>query len=272
MKKILIPTDFSSIADNATMYAIGLAEAFKSKLFLDHVYDIKKADYDRSIPDKEQPYRKKMKATLEESAKKFEEIIREKGLSLQTKAYQGVITSLFGKTVRRDGIDLIVMGSKGASGMTKIIYGSVAATALEESRIPLLVVPPEYTFQPLQHIVLAIDNKEIAAGLLSPLQKLAAKFGAKVTILNIYTDSNNEDKKEDRVILDGVQTIYRSVPMSQSINESISRFVAQTEEGCDLLCMVRRKKSFFERILKKSLTKTQVYDNRIPLLILPEND
>ncbi|MGB1242553.1 MAG: universal stress protein [Chitinophagales bacterium] len=267
MKKILIPTDFSPVADNATEYAIEVANAFRSKLFLYHVYAIKKSDYDFSISDKHQPFRKKVKLSMEKHTEKFQEIVHPKGLNLKTKAYQGDVFSLFGKTVRRDGIDLIVMGSKGASGITKVIFGSVAANALEKSKIPLLVVPPKYTFQALKHIVLAVDNKEIFPQVLSPLQKLAAKFGAKVTILNINTGSNDDDEKENRLTLEDVETTYQEAPLSNTINESIDKFI---EEDCDLLCMVRRQKGFFESIFKKSITKTQAYNNRIPLLVLPE--
>lgn len=55
--------------------------------------------------------------------------------------------------------------------------------------------------------------------------------------------------------------------MSKSINESINEFIR--DHKSDLLCMIRREKGFFESIFKKSITKTQVYNTRIPLLVLP---
>ena len=268
MKKILIPTDFSSVADNATQYAIEIAAAFKSKLFLYHVFSMKKSDYDLNFSNEKQPFKKKVKLSMEKTTEKFKEAITQKELTLKTKVYQGNIFSLFGRTVKKDGIALVVMGSKGASGINKIIFGSVAATALEKSKIPLLVVPPEYTFQPLRHIVLAIDHKEISPEVLSPLQELAAKFGAKVTILNIKKDSKKETRIENNIVLDDVETTYQEVPFSKSINNSISEFIKK--EDCDLLCMVRRKKGFLESIYKKSITKNQVYNNQVPLLVLPE--
>ncbi|MFK7772125.1 MAG: universal stress protein [Saprospiraceae bacterium] len=268
MKKILIPTDFSSVADNATKYAFEIAAVFKSKLFLYHVYSMKKSDYDLNFSDENQPFKKKVKLKMNKTKEQFNELLTEKNLTIKTKTYQGNIFSLFGRTVKKDGIGLVVMGSKGASGITKVIFGSVAGSALEKSQVPLLVVPPEYTFQSLQHIILAIDHKEISPEVLSPLQELAAKFGAKVTILNIKTDSNNDIKTEKKVDLDGVEITYREVPLSKNINNSINKFIEK--ENCDLLCMVRRKKSFFESIYKRSITKNQVYNNQVPLLVLPE--
>jgi hypothetical protein len=115
---------------------------------------------------------------------------------------------------------------------------------------------------------LAIDHKDVSPDVLFPLKELATKFGAKVTILNINKDPNNAKKREKDIDLHGVETAYREAPLSKSINNSISEFIKK--EDCDLLCMVRRKKSFIESIYKKSVTKVQVYNNEVPLLVLPE--
>jgi nucleotide-binding universal stress UspA family protein len=60
MQRILIPTDFSPIADNALNYAIEIATKFKSKLYLHHVYSMRKADYDVNFSDEEQPFIKNL--------------------------------------------------------------------------------------------------------------------------------------------------------------------------------------------------------------------
>lgn len=269
MKKILVPTDFSTIADNATKYAIEIAAKFKSEIYLYHVYSFDRFNYDLNFGDDEQPFTKKMKRFMNRTKRKFMGDITEKGLSIQTMVEQTDIFSLFGEKVKKHGIDLIVMGSKGASGFTKVVFGSVAATAMEIAKVPVLVIPPVYTFRSLEQIVLAIDNREVAPNVLSPIQKLALKFGAKVTLLNVKVGLDKNAHGMVHSYLDGVETIYREVPMSKSINETINRFIQ--EEGCDLLCMIRREKGFLESIFQKSITKAQVYNNRVPLLVLPEN-
>ena len=163
---------------------------------------------------------------------------------------------------------MIVMGSKGASGMTKVFFGSVAATALDMAKVPVLIVPPEHTLHQLGNIVLAIDNNDLISRCAFPLQKLASKFGAEVTLLNVKTDSIKSTEKMSNLNIDGVETIFREVPMSKGINETIGQFIR--EEGCDLLCMIRREKGIFKSLFQKSVTKTQVFSNQVPLLILPE--
>lgn len=271
MLKILIPTDFSSIADNALNYAIEIGEEFESDLYLYHVYNInRKLNYDSSFSKEEQPYKKEVESKMSLTKQRFIERITQKGLSIKTKVEETRIFSLFKSKVGEHHIDLIVMGSKGASGITKVVFGSVAATALELAKVPLLVIPPEYSFHPIKNIVLATDSNEIHPDVLLPLQKLAARFRAKVTILTVKADSHKESQQPINLGLSEIETSYREVLMNNNINDSINDFIE--EESCDLLCMIRRDKGFFTSLFQRSITKTQVYHNNIPLLVLPENE
>lgn len=268
MKRILVPTDFSPVADNALKYAIEIAAEFNAELYLYHIYYINKVDYNLNLPEDEQPFKKQVELKMKLTKLKFMEEITRKGLAVHTKVDPDSIFSLFKRKVISLGIDLVVMGSKGASGLERVIFGSVASTVMEIAKVPVLVVPPEYTFRHIDNIVLAIDRQEVRPSVLSPVQKLAFKYGAKVTILNVSTGSNRNTHRMTDLYLDGVATTYREVPISKSINETINEFIKK--EGCDLLCMVRREKGFFESVFQKSITKAQVYNSQSPLLVLPE--
>ena len=268
MKKSLVPTDFSPVADNALEYAIEMAAHFKSEICLYHVYSFDKIDYDLAFPKDEQPYTKQLQLKMERTKRKFDKKIKEKGISVRAFVAEDSFYSLFKTRAIAQGADIIVMGSKGASGLTRLIFGSVAATALEISDIPVLVVPPEYRFCRFENIVLAADQKAVSPETLAPLQKLALEYGAQVTVLNVKPNAKKAAAGMPPLSLQGVETAYREVAMSGSISESINQFIQ--EEGCNLLCMVRRKKSFLESLFKTRITKAQVYNNKVPLLVLPE--
>jgi hypothetical protein len=136
-------------------------------------------------------------------------------------------------------------------------------------KVPVLVIPPKYAFRQLKHIVLAIDHKEVSPETIVPLQNLILKFGAKVTLLNVNTYLKKNAFRNTNLYLDEIETEYREIPLTKSINESIQDFIEKG--GCDLLCMVRREKSFFEIFFNKSITKIQAFNSQIPLLVLPEN-
>ncbi|MCB9302888.1 MAG: universal stress protein [Lewinellaceae bacterium] len=119
MKKILVPTDFSLVADNALKHAIEIAEKFKSKLYLYHVYSFDRFNYDLNFDDDEQPFAKEMERNMKKTKLKFIDVITQKGLSVQTMVERDNIFSLFGSSVKKHEFDLIIMGSKGCFGARK---------------------------------------------------------------------------------------------------------------------------------------------------------
>jgi len=268
MKNILVPTDFSPVADNAMAYAIELAAHLKGKVFLYHVYSFNKSNYDIAFPKDKQPYARELEEQMRRTKMRFDEKAREKAVPVRTFVEEDSFFSLFRTKAAGWGAELIIMGTKGATGITKFLFGSVASTALEIAEVPVLVVPPKYHFSSPAHIVLAIDGKQLAAEELFPLKKLALHFGARITLLNVRTVAKNHPGQIPDRFFDGVETSSREVSKSKSVVQSIDEFVEN--EGCDLLCMVRREKSFFENLFQKSITKVQVFNNRIPFLVLPK--
>jgi len=268
MKKILIPTDFSQVADNALAYAIELGAAFQSELLLYHVYHISKVDYNRDFSPDEQPFRKQIERKMELSRLKFGAQVTENGLSLETKVRREPIMALFDRKVEEHNINVIVMGSKGASGLKKVIFGSVAAIALNMAKIPVFIIPPESFSFPIRNIVLAIDDQVIAKATLEPLQRLASAFGAKVTVVNVKSNTTPATVPRITLSMGELEINYLELPPTSSINDTLNAFTNQT--GCDLLCMIRRERGFFERLFQGSTTINQAYDSQKPLLVLPD--
>ena len=269
MKKILVPTDFSPIADNAIDYAIELADQFKSELYFYHVYSFnKKIDYNWNYPEDEQPFVKKLEEKMDFTKKKFMDKIIQKNLLVHTVVEEGDIYTLFKTSVIDHDISLVIMGSKGATGLEKVIFGSFAASALGISKVPVLVVPPEHSFLPLERLVMATDLKDVSQNVLLPLKKIATKFDAEVILLNVNTNPDQSKPQQKNIDLPNIETTYQEVPLSKDINSSINDFIEKNK--CNLLCMIRREKSFLNSLLKKSITKTQVFNNQITLLVLPE--
>lgn len=268
MKKILIPTDFSPVADHALTYAIELGAAFQSELLLYHVYHLSKVDYNRDYAPDEQPFKKEVERKMELCLVKFGEQITTKGLSMKSQVRREPIMALFDRKVEEHNIKLIVMGSKGASGLKKVIFGSVAATALNMAKIPVFIIPPEPFSFPIRNIVLAIDDQAISKATLEPLQRLASAFGAKVTVVKVKSNTNLTTTPRTKISIGELDTNYHELPASSSINDALNAYVTRTD--CDLLCMIRRERGFFERLFRGSITVNQAYESQRPLLVLPE--
>ena len=127
MKKILVPIDFSTVAENALNYAIEIAAKFESELVLYHAYTFnKKFDYDWNFTEDEQPYVRNLEQKMSATVNKFKEKFIRNGLLIQTRVEELHVFTLFDRIVKKHEIDMIIMGSKGASGLEKVIFGSVA--------------------------------------------------------------------------------------------------------------------------------------------------
>ncbi|MEL7124024.1 MAG: universal stress protein, partial [Bacteroidota bacterium] len=268
MKKILIPTDFSPIADNASAYAIHLASKLRSILYFYHVYHIHKVEHNKDFPAHKQPVLLEKQRQMNLQEMKFMELIREYDLSLQTFVEPDSIAALFDRIVEKHQIDLVVMGSKGASGLTKVIFGSTAARAIEWSSIPVLIVPANFEFQPIKHIVLAIDKSTVSPSWLLSMKKIAHAFESKITILHVNASTKEVYDLDHTLSFNSLEVEDRVIPLKNNINETINLFIQ--EENCDLLCMIRREKNLFQDFLQTSVTKNQAYNSQIPILVLPE--
>src|SRR3954466_4395451 len=138
MKHILVPTDFSDDARNASHYAAHLAEKFKANLTLLHAYML-------PTPVSEVPY---VMINAEEMQRENEEIARVEAEKLGS-AYNvkvnyvvrlGFPSDEIESVIEDMGADFVVMGMKGKGTLEKIV-GSTTTSTLKKIHNPLLIVP-----------------------------------------------------------------------------------------------------------------------------------
>lgn len=270
MKTILVPTDFSHVAQNALNYAIEVASKLGGELLLYHAYETNKKSGNKwgSFMDGQDQI-EHLNEQMNSLAEKYEKILSNKGLSLQTKVVEQPVSSLFGTIVEECAVDLIIMGSKGASGWEKMIFGSVATQALDEAKAPVIVVPPNKPHLSIEKALLSLDLNHLYIDALAPFKELAGITGTSITILNIDNGKTNEEGLQRvKDFLKEIETNYTQVPLSESINQSINDII--DSNNYDLLCMIRRKKGFWESLFQKSITNTQVNSAQVPLMVLPQ--
>jgi nucleotide-binding universal stress UspA family protein len=270
MKKILVPTDFSPIAENALDYAIEIASLFSSEILLYHVYTFhRRADYDHNYPIDKQPYVQNIKNKMRDAKAKVADKAAAKGVKIEAVVEKNHVFYLFENKVLKYDIDLIVMGTKGATGLETVIFGSVAVTALESAKRPVLVIPPEYRYRKIDQALLAADLNEVSDSILTPLKELLVKFHSGLTVLSVVDKLGHGGGAKRELEFQGVDTQYEEIELTKSVNKSINAYVKTKD--LDLVCMIRREKGFFESIFRKSVTKTQVYRTKVPFLVLSEN-
>lgn len=183
LQNILVATDFSGCADSAMRYGLGLAHRYGSTLHMVHVLP--------HLP-------------FVESAEPDPELIRRKAQQklagvAQSDAFRGIrhaeiigegeIADVLAGLVREKGIDLIVVGTQGRTGIGKFLLGSVAEEIFRSATCPVLTVGPHVSRgtgeASLQHILYATDfGPESVHGVPYALS-LAEEHHARLTMLHI---------------------------------------------------------------------------------------
>ncbi len=262
MKKILVPTDFSDNALNAANYAISVAKILHGSITLLHTYH------------STQPtgIMKSMDSVLEKDAENDMNSFIKKlpgEVTVNSKILRGEAVSAIA-TLSKD-FDLVVMGTQGASGLKEVFIGSVTGGVMRHTQTPVLAIPGEYNFRPIQNVGFAVANLQLYSQEATTLVKeLVDQLKAQVFVF--HQSDSMEAEVEVPSNLDWMGDIPYTVSIvnnSKGLDANIHDFVEKKEIG--LLCMVRRKRNytgFFERLFKDSVTLTHVFHCKIPLLIL----
>jgi len=188
MNKILVPCDFSNTAMQAFRFACELATKSKSEIFLLHVVEMPVLPYSRFVPV--QAYEKNfMKGIKEKVNKSFEGMKAKWGgktkISLSVEA--GSVSSSIQKFASRKKIDLIVIGTHGASGFKEYMIGSNAAKVVRQSSVPVIAVKKAMKVSAIKDIIYPTTFEPASKELISSIKELQKLFNAQLHILYVNT-------------------------------------------------------------------------------------
>ncbi|MCF6280063.1 MAG: universal stress protein [Flavobacteriaceae bacterium] len=191
MKKILVPIDFSEQAEFATKIAAKIAEQTNSELHLLHMLELPTDVIDPSNYGNADNspttllYMKKAQEQFEKLTKRYflRNVKIVKSVFFHS-TFNGII-----EESKKQNVDLIVMGSKGISGLDEILVGSNTERVVRNSDIPVIVVKNEIDDFKIDNIIFASDFKEPYKPGFKKLVKFANEFDAKIHLLRVVTPS-----------------------------------------------------------------------------------
>ncbi|HMN91306.1 MAG TPA: universal stress protein [Saprospiraceae bacterium] len=265
MKKILVPTDFSENAANALRYAAFLANQFGSQITLLHTYKVYNTT--GSFVSVESFIKEDASRDMLVVMKDIEGLL-EHGATIESKIVKGSAVDTICEVAEKQDFDLIIMGTQGASGLAEIFIGSTTNGVLKNTGVPVLAIPADFAFRPIKNVVLAVDEEEdFDPELLQPLVQIVRSQNA---MLRVYHKDVHNDGPNTAVdaLLEGLERSYHYELDTDNINLSITKFVEEIH--ADMLCMIRRRRSFLESVFHESVTTKAVFNSPIPLLILQE--
>ena len=272
IENILVPTDFSTCAKNAVINAISLAEATGARLILVSAFHV-------PVPHA----RVGATAIVHSLAKEVEETVKEDFENLKNSLpqldkinYESVIEHGFTvegilSAVAKYDIDIIIMGTHGASGVEEIIIGSNTHSVIKRARVPVLAIPEHASIQKIENVVLASDYREIDDyKKLDPLKMIIDLFNAELHVLHISprdtisSESASEAKKLENV-LKGIKRSYH-FETHDKFEDGLNGYI--DNNPVDMIVMLPREHNFLDRMLRGNHTRKIVLHSKIPLLTI----
>lgn len=267
--RILIPSDFSELSKVAVRYAVDFSKDVDVTLILLHVSDVNAPGMARISSKK---LGEAIKSSTEAAIKELVASIKKDNSHDIDITYNIVYNNSIEKAVEtaalENNIDLICIGTKGASGLKKIVFGSNAAGIIENSSIPVLTIPEFAEYKGIGNIVYSSDlnNLEKEIELILPYAKLMDSW---IRILHVDKGKGvfegDLEQKEQSLRKDfAYQKIKFNELKSDSVIDGINKFVGVVE--ADMVIMFTHHTNFIEKVFQKSVTQNTAFQTRIPLL------
>lgn len=268
--RILVPIDYSDCALNALEYAISFAKETEAKLILLHAYHIPVPAAEATMSINTRLVDDFIKEGDEKMKQLFERYPELDHLVEAKKNVMAFATDAITSEIKESKVDLIIMGTHGASNAFEELVGSNTLHIIRKSNIPVLAVPNEVNRFTIKEILFSydyhsIDGKEI----IQPLIDFALLFGAQIHVLHI-TDKldriHSGAISEAKILEQYLKDIPHQYHMlaGEHVESEILEYIKN--HGIDTLAVMPRKHTMFERLFQSSITKQLVHHSKIPML------
>ena len=278
MKQILFPTDFSEAANTAFVYALRFADSFNAELVVLHVYDlpiVETPPMPESTAEIFDIVEMNQFESFREQLPELHQIAERKGLGhvrLRNMLLYGDLIYNINKVCNDEEIDMIVMGTRGASGLKETFLGSATASVMANAKVPVLGIPADAEYHPIKNIVFTTQYKDKDNHALRHTLEIARKFGAAAHCLYIKGDEDPEDIEERinewKIFYKDEMLDFYNIDGSGDLEQTIFDFIEKHK--VDLLVMRTHRRGFFEGLFHRSLTKKLAYHTKVPLLVFHE--
>ncbi len=261
MKKILVPIDFSDEAKYACKVASQIAKKTNSEIILLHMLDIPTVAIDPLETNNLRGGGQAifiMKA-IHKKFEKYKSLPFFEGIKITEdvkfhKAFDGVI-----EESKKNNVDLIVMGSQGATGLKEMLVGSNTEKVVRHSDIPVLVIKHDVENFKIDDIVFASDFSKESKRSFSDVIAFANTFNATLHLLFINTIHNFEPTSTTRKKLNDfvadfdIKEYTLNIHNDITIEEGILNF--GKEINADIIAINTHGRSGLSQLFSESISK-----------------
>lgn len=266
--KILVPTDFSDNANNALSFAKHMAKSQGNTqitlLFAFYaVYDF--ASSAAQIVDSIESDSKK---TMEKTVK----LASEEGLKIDYQIVQGTVATAVTSKAFREDYDLIIMGTQGASGIQKTLFGSNTGNVIKESQVPVIAVPSKAKYENISRMIIGAELDHSENKFYHKLIRITENMGLRFEFIHVDTEKNKKNEPNFETLEIFLSQNWPNLKYIAEVvrgDTVISEIEHKTKDIEDaMLVMFYKKKTYFEYLFDKSDSVKMSYHTHLPLLVV----
>jgi nucleotide-binding universal stress UspA family protein len=271
MKTIIVPTDFSQNAANALQFALAIARKMSAKVFLFHSYHLP-ANNTTSFRDISPILKKDAEIDLNRLIRQIESDPLNAGIDCEGIARKGHLIGQLRDLVASVHADLIIMGTRGASGLSELFIGSNTATVIERLQCPVMAVPECAIYKEIRHILYATNYIPEDLPAIRVLSEIANIFDASMVLVHVVEESSNI-KQEKSSIYSFTNEVKQQVNYphlhfrlitSKDIFAGLESLIEEMK--IDVIATTTQRRNLYQKLFSNSITKKMAYHTHIPLL------
>ncbi|MDB5231275.1 MAG: universal stress protein [Chitinophagaceae bacterium] len=271
MKAIIVPVDFSDVSSNAAIYAADMAMETSCVLILLHVVQLPVSFAVGSFP---QSVFEEMMDIGKERLKEMKDLLDKHAnnkIEVQTNLAVGSVEYELEELCNRKQTLAVVMGTAGGDFVKALLVGRNTLNAVTHLPHPVFVIPPGIKYKGVKKIAMALDLQTEDGNLpFDSLIPFLTQFRPELHIVNIAPAYNTnthmvDDSIDVRNAYHGWNPIFHFLK-GNDVVKGLNDFASDNK--IDLLAIVIRKHTIWEKIFIKSHSKELVTHPEIPLIAL----
>ncbi|MDQ3277558.1 MAG: universal stress protein [Bacteroidota bacterium] len=264
MNTIIVPTDFSPAADNATDYAAQLAGQLQTSLLLLHVYQlpVPMTDYPVLMVTNED-LKKGADEGLERAAAAAQN--RYPGISIEMESRLGDVATEIEDACKERNAFALVVGTKDLSGFEQFLFGDTATSLIKNSTYPVIAVPEGSKAGVPQNIVLATDILHPETIPTESIVSITRLLGANLHVVHVEQEEKEHNSEGLMQAFSGVNASFHSIK-DDDVADGLKHYVE--ENNIDMVLVLPHKHNLYERLFFKGHTKGILHAMPVPVMSL----
>ncbi len=281
MNKILVPIDFSENSKNALRVAAEIARTSGAALEMLHVnvasiYSTPLSEYVAvsNFVVEDQQYDEKALTELEKLKLGLLAIPGFSKLDVTMRVEDGFLYSTVNNVATDDDVDLVVMGTKGASGLNEFLVGSNTEKVIRTAPCPVLAIPEHAEKFDPKVVLMPSTLKDDQGSVFHYLSKWEEMYGFLIKVLYVNnpsglpTDGSAEARKNRLAKAAGLKKTD-VIMTAGSFSEGNSILSASDQCNADMIVMGTHQRQGLAQVLFGSITADTVNHSHIPVLAVP---